>query len=240
MPIRSHHLAGWLLTVGPQPFSAKNLERAPFLHPAGDSVDGWTSYDYLTDKPIPRVDDSAAPPPYTHELVFRWGRTSFLVLSTNYDTVKYFIRLELRHLLGGALRRSAVKVHSLVLYMMDPKETVADDNQPSGLTNLETAEAFRTRYCLSYVAARTDAFGESLQVVTFSGARVSEASLFEESSPLMRYYSCSLSRDGEDIIKLGRDGFVSFDIPRGVPKQRGRLREVNAILRQLVDLGMVT
>jgi hypothetical protein len=136
-------------------------------------------------------------PPYRHNLILRWGRTSLLALASNYRTVQHLIVNGLKPLSGGSLRQNEIRVHELVNHMLrgeflDDAEVGKRLDGTTESAGVPIADRISTNYVLSYAGARTDAFGEDLRNLQFYGDRISKAGLFQECSPLMRFYSCTL------------------------------------------------
>jgi len=202
-------------------------------------------YEYITKEPIRGVNVVGLNPPYRHNMILRWGRTSLLALSSNHRIVQHIIVNGFRPLSGGSLRKNEIRVHQLVNHML--RNDIPDDTREDGksvegnseATAKPIADLLSTNYVLSYAGAKTDAFGEDLRKLQFYGERISKAGLFRECAPLMRFYGCTLRRDGADIVSLSRSGFVSFIISVEATGQRVRFKEVNDILRVLTDQGYI-
>lgn len=235
----SSHAAGFLLTTGRGAVERRDISRIPSVRAGGEFVPGWHLYQYVTQHPIPEV-DNLGDPPFAHTMLLRWGRSSLLALAHSYRVVQDLLKTELRPLLSGGVRLNEIRVHELIVHMMGeanspPHDVSRDSAQPAE----SDEDLFRTYYTLSFAAGRTDAFGEDLRKMQFYGDRVSKATLFEDCLPLMRFYSCTLRHSGTDVVKLGRDGFVSFDVPQTSLQFKGRLAEVNRVLRLLTDRGYI-
>jgi hypothetical protein len=231
------HAAGFLLDASTGAIDRRDIARLACLSPAEEIAPGWSAIEYVTTHPIPNVDALPGEAPFRHVLLLRWGRSSLLALSHDYRVVNFFLKNEIKPVLRTAIRKNEIHVHELILHM-----TGMDDGQPAqSSTDVESLEAdlFVSYYTLSFAAGRTDAFGEDLQKMQFYGDRISKATLFQDSIPLMRFYSCSLRNNGTDVVRLGRDGFVAFEIPSRPPLLRERLLEVNRILRSLTDGGYI-
>jgi hypothetical protein len=234
-PIGSH-LAGFLLSSDSAALARRDLDTLKSLKEVGEMHHGWLIYEYITKEPIPDVDLYGPSSPNRYQLIFRWGRTSLLALARNFRIIQHLIANEIQPLAIGAIRQNEIRVHNLVLHMMANDISPISSPQKAGTGY---PDFFHSKYTLSRVGARTDAFGEDLRNLQFYGERISKATLFQESAPLMRFYSCTLRREGSDIVKLGRDGFVSFKLPSLESGTGVRLREVNEILRALTDQGFI-
>jgi hypothetical protein len=246
MPISiGTYIAGFLLSTESSSLVSQDLEKLHSISTKGDLFPGWPMYEYVTMEPIPGADAVGAEPPYRHNLILRWGRTSLLALSNNHRIVRHIIYKGLKPLSDGSLRQNEIRVHQLVNHIL--RNDIPDDSRTSGESmegSTETADhpivdPLTTNYVLSYAGARTDAFGEDLRKLQFYGDRISKAGLFRDCAPLMRFNGCTLRRNGADIITLSRSGFVSFIVPVEVAGQRARFKEVNGILRMLTDQGFI-
>lgn len=246
MPISiGTNIAGYLLSTESTSLVSQDLERLPSLTAKGDVLPGWPMYEYITTSPIRGADAVGAEPPYRHNLILRWGRTSLLALSNNHRIVQHMIFRGLKPLSGGSLRKNEIRVHQLVNHML--RNEIPDDVRKTGesvagiteTTEQIIVDLLSANYVLSYAGATTDAFGEDLKKLQFFGDRISRAGLFRECAPLMRFNGCTLRRNGADIVTLSRSGFVSFILPAKAAEQRARFKEVNGILRVLTDQGFI-
>lgn len=103
----------------------------------------------------------------------------------------------------------------------------------------EKVEQFRRLYDLGYVIARTDAFGDHLHSIAFYGNSVQDASILDENKKILRFSGCRLRRQGADIVRLGKDGFVSFFLPTHEPDRKQRLSEIDSVIKRLVEVNLV-
>ena len=240
------HMSGLLFSSTPTRIEKRDLARVKSVHIKGEAAPGWLVYDYVTDSPIPEVDAPPAEPPFQHGLLLRWGRNSLLALAHDYRIVQHLLKHELKPLKKWTPRLNEIRVHDLVLHMAgassSPGREESDRPELGGdltETLAEDTSIFRNFYTLSFVAGRTDGFGEDLRKMQFYGDRVSYASLFRYCIPLMRFYSCQLRHDRTDIVRLGKDGFIDFKLPSNESDRRDRLKEINKILRSLTDHGYI-
>jgi hypothetical protein len=100
-------------------------------------------------------------------------------------------------------------------------------------------EEFRQLYDLGHVVARTDAFGDNLHSVAFYGKSVQRAGLIQENKKKLTFSGCTLRRRGTDILRLGKDGFISFTISSDEQERQQRFAEVDSVIRKLIQLLLV-
>ncbi len=251
----SDRLSGFLIWSKPSAMRSA-MPRLPRLSREVETIEGWHKYDYVIPEQIPRI-ETQGPPPFTHQLLIKWGGDRLIVLSNHYRVCDHFIEMDLRPTLATFLKKADIAVHELVLAMMQFRDFVKqsrqdeDDSHPPSPPNIESAGEwpdFNNLHTLGYGSARTDAFGGSLQRIEFEGDDLASVSLFTTAIPLVRFRNCSLRRktSGEqgfpgsfEVLRLGKTGFLSFVVPGSAHGQKERFKEVEGLLRSLNRFGFI-
>ena len=185
------NLSGLLLD-----WPARAIQRADILRNEGvrfeAKIEGsaWERFTFASKKPLHGEDPSVAGPPYHYPIVARRSGSRILVLSLTRQIVEHLLDFELHRVISPPLRRVSIAVDQLVKNLAE---------RP-------------TSYALSFAHARVPAFGASLRAVSFYGEDLAEASLFREQLSLLVFFICGLreAKGGNEIVRLGGDGFVSF------------------------------
>jgi hypothetical protein len=222
-----------------------------------DTVPGWHQFDYTVSEEIPGVDVDEGPP-FVHSLLVRWGGDRLMVLSNNYRICDHFLDRDLRRPVKGMLKKVDIAVHELVVAIAEfrktntvsvdvrvaPSDTVVEEVQDPA----SEWEHFNLSHALGYGFARSDAFGRSLQRVEFEGDDLTQAPLFLEAIPLLRFRTCGLRQrvldergfpTSVELLRLGKAGFISFSVPVSERGKRDRFRDVESVLRALNKFGYI-
>jgi hypothetical protein len=252
----SDKLSGFLVWSEPSALRSA-LPRLTRLTREVEAIEGWHRYDYEVREQIPGLEIQGSPP-FTHQLLIKWGGDRLIVLSNHYRVCDHFIDVDLRPALATFFKKADIAVHELVLamiqyrdYVKQPLRQDEDDSTPPPPPNMEAAAdwpGFNNYHMLGYASARTDAFGGSLQRIEFEGDDLASVSLFTAAIPLVRFRNCGLRRkmSGEhgfpgtfELLRLGRTGFLSFVSPASPRGQKERLKEVEGLLRSLNRFGFI-
>ena len=217
---------------------------------------GWNSFEYVVDHPISGV-ESEDGPPFHYRLYMRWGGDRFIVLSNNYRICNHFLENDLRGAVQGGLKKAEILVHDLVVEVCAHIQDLMKlpSSEPQQMTkSVELSEQaeqwliFNRTYAIGYGFARSDAFSGNLQKIEFEGDDLSQASLFLNAIPFLRFRNCRLRQRAIDdrgfpssfeLVRLGRRAFVSFSIPSGARSRNERFKDVEVVLRLLNKLGYI-
>jgi hypothetical protein len=256
----SDNLSGFLLWSEPESVHSA-VSRCSRIHKESEAIDGWQLFTYEVSERIPQV-NVVGEPPYKHPLHIRLGADRLILLSNDFRICQNFIDRDLRPSLSAVLRRADTAVHDLVVCMINARKVFEtaeglpgpEDgpdpmrDPPSGPSARSQWEAFNRRHLLGYAAARTDAFGGTLERLEFSGEDLVENPLFTNAVPVVRFRSCGLrKRDFDDrgyptsfeLLRIGRMGYLSFQAPSAVDDRRERFKQVEALLRALNRFGFI-
>lgn len=172
----------------------------------------WEKFTFFSDIPLKGEDIENINVPFKYHVFCRRSGPRVLFLSTSRDLANYIIDNYLSGIFTPPLRRLTIAVDDLVKALIDKP----------------------TKYLLSFVYARSPAFGSALRALSFFGDDLAEASLFRDCSHLLNYYSCGLrsSVGGSEIIRIGAEGFISFYMSGS-----NRIIEVETALSFLRDGG---
>ncbi len=261
----SDALSGFLLWSEPLAIESV-VSISTRLHGAKQIAPNWRRFDYVTQEPIKRVDTIVAAAPYTHPLFIRRGADRFIIiLSDHYLVCDHFIGTELRPSVAAILRKTNIRVHELIESVTDartkldsvkpniglPAEAVSNMTLPPPIgssVSFEEWEEFNQFHTLGYGAATTDAFRGELQKLEFSGDDLARVSLFTETIRFVSFRTCALRRHvlqssgittSYELLKMGKSGFVSTQIPFSQRAMGSRLEEIELMLNFLHRAGFV-
>ena len=241
------YLAGFLLTRGDRPLTSQDLASLPNLRVTDQCIDDWVLYTYQTPKAIAGVSvpidetpppligasPSEAPPAFRYPVVFRLGPLAFQLFAADQLIALHLVRRELPRL-RTLVRACEIKVHDLVTLFTQPVVEPAITGEQVELdTTVEERYALQTEYRIGYVAASTDAFPSALKGLQFSGDHVTDAKIFRDNLNLYKCHGCTLKQSQLEILRLGKDGFVSFHLPNAERLRRRRLKSVAHLLKSL-------
>lgn len=153
------------------------------IKPAG--VAGW--HNLLLTSSEPLLDEVRLETKYVYPFLLRQSGNRFLLVSSQAILVDFL------------LERSSLKRR-----LFCPAIDVAD------LARELTASP--TRYVMSAVFARVEAYGQSLRTIALYGSDVGDSTLFKEVLTGLQAYRVTLRRveSGQEIISVGSRGEISF------------------------------
>jgi hypothetical protein len=172
----------------------------------------WDRYRFGSLRPLRDEAQLETDGHHTYPLLARLSSDGgrLVVLGPDFNIVRSVIEGELRPFFRPRVARESIAVHRLVQHIID---------EPGP-------------FAISFVHARTAAFGESLKSVSFYGNDVSHANFFRANLELFACFAVGLrdSSHHAEILRLRQDGRISFI---GTEK----LRDVDRVLHFLHDRG---
>jgi hypothetical protein len=186
------HLSGLLLSwSSPKTISRNDLLSCESLK-FNDEVEGtkWEEYSFKSNHPLRGEDERSQTPPYFYKIICRRSGARLLLLSSTRQIIDHLVENELNYSLKLPLHRVQIAVDTLVKDITVSPEA----------------------YVLTFVHARTPAFGSPLRSVSFYGDNIAEASFFRDYIDLMNVFTCgirNITSNGE-LVRLGNDGIISF------------------------------
>lgn len=190
MPDDPHILSGLLLEWTNQIVSRKMLSNTSRIKFKSEIPGGhWEEYVFHSAVPL-RGEEQDDGRSFLYPIVCRRSGPRLLLLSISRPIVEYLLENELKTIFLPRLRRVSIAVDELVKALV---------NKP-------------TIYSLSFVHARTPAFGSSLRSLSFYGEDLAEASLLREHVSLMNFFACGIRRTtgGNELVRIAADGGISF------------------------------
>ena len=179
-------------------------------------------YIYETAGPILRVDDPQMSPPFQHQIIICWGRSGLLALGVRHHVIDHLLNFALGAELRSSWRRSTINVQALVEQRLNLDLNVIPKPQ---LPPLST-------YDISHLSAKTEGYRGNVRSLSLYGDNVVYAPFLNKVGKL-ECTSCTLKNETGEVLSIGADGYISFRVPRDIPQQLSRLKEIMAILEQL-------
>jgi hypothetical protein len=207
--------SGFLVECPEHLVTREDLLRCRGLAYARNLLGSWEEFSYDSGEPLAGEDKHNTKPPYKYHMLARRSGTRLLLLATHKEVAEHLIDRRLQSLFRPRLRAVMIGVDQLV----------------KALTHKPTT------YAVSLAHARVPAFGAVLRTMSFYGDDLGQASLFRNQLDLMVFYTCGLrhSRGGNEIVRLGAEGFVSFYL-----HAPSKVREVEEVLRFLRTYGYLS
>lgn len=212
-----HFFTGFLLEWPTRAIQQEDLLLCSRLHFEGMIGDSnWERYQYYSKHALKGEDLEIYSAPFRYHLLVRRSDKRMLFLSPTRRISEYIIDKEFEVLFRPVLRKVRIAVDRLV----------------------KTMTSNPTFYVLNLVHARVPGSGTSLKTVSFYGDDVAEAPLFRELVSRMNFFTCGLKHatDGNELVRLGTEGAVSFSIGEDEKK----VLEVEQVLRFLREKQYLT
>jgi hypothetical protein len=205
--------SGFVLRSRGVPLDRKTLTDVPGLaleRPVAGTR--WVRYRFGSLRPLRDEVQLEAGGSHTYPLLARISSDGgrLVMLGPDFNIVRSVIEGELGRFFRPRVARESIAVHRLVQHIM---------NEPGP-------------FSISFVHARTAAFGEALKSVSFYGHDVSHTSFFRENLELFACFAVGLrdSLHHSEILRLRQDGRISFT---GMEN----LRDVDRVLHYVHEGG---